>query len=49
MDKIQPEDVARGIENLAKAFIAFKASVLAFKVGSAAYNATNSYRKPCLC
>lgn len=39
MDKIQPEDVARGIENLAKAFIAFKASVLAFKVGSAAYNA----------
>lgn len=39
MDKIQPEDVARGIENLAKAFIAFKASVLAFKVGSVAYNA----------
>ena len=49
MDKIQPEDVARGIENLAKAFIAFKASVLAFKVGSAAYNAIKFLQEPCLC
>ena len=49
MDKIQPEDVARGIENLAKAFIAFKASVLAFKVGLLRTMQSNSYRKPCLC
>lgn len=33
MDKVTPEDVADGIEKLAKAFIVFKVSMAAFKVG----------------
>lgn len=39
MEQVEPEDVADGIENLAKAFITLKGSLLAFKIGSAAYEA----------
>lgn len=38
MDSVEPEDVANGIEKLAKALIAMKTAATLFKLGSEAYN-----------
>lgn len=39
MDSVEPEDVADGIEKLAKALIAMKGAAVLFKIGSEAYSA----------